>query len=214
MAGMARLQIDSWDVEYGVPEDSGALGGRVETDCEVEVAADEWAPQAPPPQAPPGRIAFVDGVQRVFARGRAVSDPELPGVAAVVMGLVAGASLRGPGMGDDLRHVERRGCLVSSAEVERLDTAIGGFEFLGTKDNTDRALRNAMFNAMTRLENPIPEKLAQQADLIVQDGRLQRLHPRENGDDPPPQLPFHTLGYIKQQRRQYLEERQAGRLAA
>jgi hypothetical protein len=183
-----RLAIEPWDPDFGPSFQGAELRPTDATvDPGVEVAPDRWKPVASK-AAPASTVVFVDGVRRIDARAWITLD------GTTTLGVCASyaAGTVEAGTSAEVRDIEVRRGLFSTAAAEDLTTSIGTFTYVA--DDDEQGVQNSLRN----LETELAARLARprrDVRLVVVDGPLSGHHTTEA-----------TVGYIKSHRVTYLDE--------
>jgi hypothetical protein len=195
-SGRYTLRLDPWAAGYEGSIQVTEEDEAAPVDLRVEQTA--WSAIRPPAAAPPGRLAFVDGVRRIEHR-LLVGDGE-----RTVFGLLGSF-----GVGAVLVHGAAR---VGHETVGRVAVAGGGlrlepfiapvdgrgsllFEPRTEPENTPVAPVEGLQKAMRREEASLAERLSTEVDVVFLDGPLTFLTAARGA----------VVGFVKRLLRSYLD---------
>jgi hypothetical protein len=187
-----RFTVDPWDPSYGASVEGTLVATTIEVNVEVEQPTAAWAPRPAGAADPFDRVAFVDGVRRVEARGwiEAGSTPQ----PALFASFAAGAVCC-DGRAEVVELDVRRGVFSASPDVTDVPTAAGRFTAGLATDPSPERLSIALQDAMTACEVATAERLrgATGAQAVIVDGPLRG---RQHLAD--------TVGFVKTHHVSYL----------
>lgn len=188
-----RFTVESWSPEYGAPvEPMGPEKlSQVSVDIEVERSAGEWRP-IDPPETPPARVIFVDGVRRIDARIWIEQEPGLPPRQGLCASCAAGTLLCSDRATVGRVQVERS--LITSAPTFAVQAAGHEYGPRAVAGDMIEDLTEGLRQCLRDLEIQVAG-VASGGDLIVIDGPLRGRDQLEGAS-----------GYIKSHRVEYLPE--------
>jgi hypothetical protein len=191
-----RFTVDPWDPAYGSSVESELNQSPIQAEVEIEVAADDWAPQSPPPgTTEPESVVFVDGVRRVEARAWIeTGETAVPGLFASY----AAGAVRCDGVAKIVDPLVGRGVFAPGDALDDIETRHGRFVAYPADDATPQKLMKTLLSAMADLEVQVAERARRAGDeLLLLDGPLK--HRRH--------VP-HAVGIVKTHDVKYLEPEQ------
>lgn len=190
-----KFAVESWDPAYGSAVESLDLDQAAEAvDADIEVESANWSPVSPHASLPtPTEMWFVDGVRRIDARVWIEHDGVArPGVCATV---AAGAVRTQPGRAEVIHPTLMRRLYADPEGAEAIATRFGTYGLVACDGASPEAVYLAIHGQMTELEREVSLAVAD-AELLVVDGPLRG------------RSTVNTVGYIKTQHVQYLEQDQ------
>ena len=170
---MMRFYVDAWSPEYGTSSEDALTPTATEVDVTCEVAADRWRPLAPPTgTAPPGCIAFVDGVRRVDARVWVETDGG--GLRQGICASYAAGSVRCNGKAELVTAIVGRGVFCAGGGVQPIATRHVTYEPRPAGGEAPEQLWLAVQAQMADLEAKAATAAGAgaDADVVVVDGPL------------------------------------------
>jgi hypothetical protein len=190
-----KLWLEPWSADFE---------GSIQTVEEQEPASVDtrvegvrWGAIRPAYAPPPGRIAFVDGVRRIEHRLLVAQGGRT--VFGLLGSLAAGATIVGETAA--VEHTTVRRVIISGGGL-RLDpfgvtlgTTRLSFESESEPDNLPETPLRGLQKAMRGAEARLTEELAENADLVIQDGPLSFVREKS----------CRVLGFVKRLQRTYLE---------
>ncbi|MGH8874229.1 MAG: hypothetical protein ACRDVM_03120 [Acidimicrobiia bacterium] len=184
-----RFSVEPWAPEYGAAV-AGELGQpEPNSEVDVEVPVDEWAPIDPAGE-PAATVLFVDGVQRVHGRVW-IDQPDGTAALGLCAGYAAGA-VRCDGRSVVVAAEVRSGLFTAATGAEPILTRHGRYEVRATAGSTPEDLWLGLQQRMGELEKEVAAGHGP-AGLVVVDGPLShRQH-----------IPG-AVGYVKTHRVHYL----------
>ena len=206
-----RFTVDPWDPSYGSALDTDlepTTGGDVSVD--IEVAAAEWRPIAPPAaQRPPEVVLFVDGVRRVEAKVW-IEQPDgevCPGIcASYAAGVVAcdGAAR--------FADVEvQRGLFTAAPSATDIESRHGTFAVKMAKSGNPDVLSLALQERMGLAEVAVAQRVRAASttddDLLVVDGPL---HGRQHLARTIGMIKTHNVAYLPPEQNRVVGKLRAG----
>ena len=168
-----KFTVDPWDPSYGTANDlDPADASRAEIDCDIELAAAQWAPRPAGPSGGTERIVFVDGVRRVEAHVWIDAGDGVPHhgtCASYAAGAVRcdGTAVCGP-------MLVGRGLFTAYGGAEPIPTAAGEFALRVAPSSSPDGLALALQERMGEAELEAAELAcaAGAVDAVVLDGSL------------------------------------------
>ncbi len=194
-----RVRLDPWAAEY---EGSIRIGDEGQEPARVDVGVESaaWAGIRPTATAPPGRLAFVDGVRRIEHR-LLVEDGD-----GTVFGLLGSYGV-GAVTADGSARVEREtvGRVAVTGAGLRLPAfaaPVGDgragvlFDPVSESENTPSAPVEGLQKAMRASEAGLAERLAAEVEVVFLDGPLTYVTAAARGP---------VVGFVKRLLRTYLD---------
>ncbi|MGH2707982.1 MAG: hypothetical protein ACRDJF_01650 [Actinomycetota bacterium] len=195
-----RFAVEAWAPEYGSSLEEEVLEPtEAGVDPDVERPLSRWEPLAPPPATSlPERILFTDGVRRVDAMVW-IEGENASSSLGICASYGAGAVLC-DGRAEVVAAKVERGLFTSFSQAEAIRCRHAVYPLRRPACDSPEKLTFALQQRMGELE--VSLALAEEADLVVVDGRLAG---RQN-------VPA-AVGYVKSHDRSYLPEPAAGVIA-
>jgi hypothetical protein len=178
---MPRFRIDAWASEYAgsvdldAEDEDAAPGFQVDTSVE----SSDWSEPVPCTPVPrPGRIVFVDGVQRTEVWGRI--EMEGGAVDAALGSAAVGAAISYEGRAeivfDEPARVHRIYAVAGAVSVDGFDVPAGSqvmrFEPETIAERGRSGVSHALGNRRAERERQFAETMVDEDSLVVLDGRL------------------------------------------